>query len=53
MVLAKRLIYDVKTGKEEIVEENITLPVPTPMPEGINLEEIKKLLDYGKKMGWI
>jgi hypothetical protein len=53
MTVVKVLKYDVRTGKQEIVEEDITLPSTLPMPEGINLEEIKKLMTYAKKMDWI
>jgi len=53
MVKTKVLKVNIKTGKEEIVEEDITLPTPAPLPEQINFDDIKKLIDYAKKMGWI
>jgi len=53
MPKGKRLIYDVKTGKEKIVEEDIELPPAKPMPEGVDLEDIKKLIKHAKEKGWI
>jgi len=53
MVKVKVLRYDVKSKKEEIVEEDMELPPVTPITGGINLEDIKALIEYAKKMGWI
>jgi hypothetical protein len=50
---AKVLKHDINTKKEEIVEENIDLPETTITLEPINLEDLKKLVTYAKKMGWI
>jgi len=50
----RRIIYDVKKGETKVVEENIELPkVEIKEPVTINLEELKQLLDYAKKQGWI
>jgi len=54
MSLEKVLKCDAKTGKEELVVEDITLPTPvTTQSIGINIADLKKLVDYAKKMGWI
>jgi len=52
MVIVKRLIYDVKTGKEEIIEEDVELPKIEKVEEKDiikELDELKKIL-IKKKM---
>jgi len=53
MVKTKRLVVDVKTGRQWEEEFDFTPPAPAPMPEPINFEGLRKLLDFAKKMGWI
>jgi len=45
MVLAKRVIVDVETGKEEIVEEDVTLSPTPPEPKPVDLTKLKKVID--------
>jgi hypothetical protein len=53
MTPARRVIIDVKTG--QVTEETFdyTPPPPPEMPEPINLEKLRKLLDHAKKEGWV
>jgi hypothetical protein len=53
MVKSIRIICDVKTMK--VWEEEYEFTPPTPYIEQItiNLDELKKLIDYAKKMGWL
>jgi len=53
MVKTRRIIVDVKTGKEKIEEFDYTEPAVEPDVEGVDLEEIKKLLKYAKSKRWI
>jgi len=53
MVKVDVLEIDAKTGKSKIVERDIELPKPTPIPKGLDLDDVKKLLKYAKSKGWI
>jgi len=55
MVKIKKLIYDVRTGKQEIKEEEVKEVIEPAKQEeiSINLKELKQLLDYAKRQGWI
>jgi len=53
MPRARRIIYDVRTGELREEEFDYTEPEPLPEPIGVNLEDLKKLIDYAKSMGWI
>ena len=44
MVVCKKIIFDVKTGKESIVEEDISPPVATPEAKGIDIVKLKSIL---------
>jgi len=53
MVKTKRIVYDVKTGKQWEEEIEFT-PMPTePMPEPLDLTYLSKLIKYTKNMGWV
>jgi hypothetical protein len=52
-VRAKRLIYDVRAGEQRVEEFDFTPPPPPPGPVAVDLADLKKLMDYAKKMGWI
>jgi hypothetical protein len=53
MVLAKRIVYDARTGEQREEEFDFT-PPPTPTPpEPVSLEDLRKLIGYAKKMNWI
>jgi hypothetical protein len=53
MVKAKKLVVDVKTGKQWDEEYDFTPPAPAPAPTTVNLEDLAKLLEYAKRQGWI
>ena len=53
MVKVKVLEYDIRKRKKKVVEKDIELPKPIPEPKGIKLEDIRKLIAYAKKQGWI
>jgi len=53
MVKVKVLKHDAKTGKTEVIDEEMELP-PTPKePEGVDLREVGNLIKYARKKGWI
>jgi hypothetical protein len=53
MVKAKRIIVDVRTREVKEEEFDYKEPEPVSSPEPINLDDVRKLLNYAKKMGWI
>jgi hypothetical protein len=55
MVKAKRIVYDVRTGelREEEFEYTPLPTPPPPPPTTIDINDLVKLIDYAKKMGWI
>jgi len=55
MVKGKRIVVDAKTGRRKIEKFDFRKPKAEVKKEeeGINLEEVKKLLKYAKLKGWI
>ena len=52
--MGRILVYDVRTKKTKILEKPIEVPKEEEIKEAkINLFEVKKLIDYAKKQGWI
>jgi len=50
----KGIKYDIKTKKVKKEEDELSLPSALPVEEiSVDLNEIRKLLDYAKRMGWI
>ena len=51
---AKRLIVDVRTGRKRVETFDFTPPKTVEREEiGVDLKELKELLNYAKKQGWI
>jgi len=46
---------DIKTGKQEFVVDDEPFPEypTTEEPEPVNLEDLRKLIQYAKQKGWI
>jgi len=44
MVKARRIVYDVKTGKKKIEEFEYIPPPSIPIPKGLNIEKLKEVL---------
>ena len=54
--MSKRIIYDVKTGKkQEVNEDRIEINKPADIDENlkVDLRDLKKIVNYAKKQGWI
>jgi len=50
----KGIRYNIKTKEIEKVDNGSPLPTLLPVEEiGVDLKELKKLLEYAKSMGWI
>jgi len=51
----KGVRYDVRTKKLEEIDDGLPLPPPPEPAEAVevDLKELKRLLDYAKRMGWI
>jgi len=53
VVKARRIVLNAKTGKKRIEIFDFTPLPPIPEPKGVDLEELAKLIEYAKRMGWI
>jgi len=53
MKKARRIVIDVKTGKKRVEYFDHTETQPEPEPEPINFDDLRKLILYAKKQGWI
>jgi len=51
--MARRIIYNVQTKELRVEEFEHTSSPPGPEPTRVDIEELKKLLDYAKTMRWI
>jgi len=51
---AKRLIVDVRTGRKKVETFEFTPPKAVEREEiGVDLKDLKRLLEYAKTKGWI
>ena len=53
MKKARRIVIDCKTGKKRVEYFDHTETQPEPEPEPIDLNDLRKLIQYAKKRGWI
>ena len=53
MTKAKKLVVDVKTGAVKEEEFDFSPPASVPLSSSVDLEDLRKLVDYAKKMKWI
>jgi hypothetical protein len=53
MTKAKKLVVNVATGAVREEEFDFSPPASVPSPGTVDLEDLRKLVAYAKKQGWI
>ena len=51
--MAKVIYVNAKTGKVEEKDEEVKIEAIKTKEEGVDLRDLKKLIEYAKKQGWI